>query len=241
MAFTAERLNDLMDAIAARGMDIDIEKGFEFRLHKVYPEAPRSPIKFNLADNKTRKDGRMFEEDLTLMGEVLDDYALHHGLDDSVVTGIPNVGHKIAVSMQRSVRHQMGKHIPLLPLTKVETAGGASEIARVETTKEMLKECPRGSVVLPIDDVLTHATIGQSAVHRVRQAGYIVKQFLTVLTYGFDGASRLQSLGVEPHNIFLVRQVVVRAKEKGFVAADELDAVRRFLQDMNVFLQRKAA
>jgi hypothetical protein len=238
--YDSDRLNDLMDAILARGIDRDFERGFEFRTHKLHPDAPRSPIKFNLATRTGRDGGKLEEQDITLIGEIMYGYAKNRHLVSRAIAGIPNVGEKIAETLRNRVNFEEGNYIPLIPLTKIARAGGYTEIDRLVVTDALRKEYSPGQAVLVLDDVLTHATIGQSAVHRLRQAGYIVVEFLTLLSYPFDGPEVLKRLEVEAHSVLSVRDIVEYGKKKGKITPSEASQIMSFLEKMCDFLQTKS-
>lgn len=225
-----EMFEDLMRAIIERGMNYHDEGGFEFKLHRRFPDAPRSPIKFNLATRKTRSEGRMDEDDMKLLGEELYEHCKRESIPAPALTGIPNVGQAIAEQMRYQVRHEQGRYIPLVPLTKTKHGIGPVNFPN---------EHSPGNIVLIIDDVATMADSAEEAVHRMRKAGYLVRDVLVVLDYGLGASARLAGLGVALHTLLKVQTVTAYAQRRKLLMPNQVEAVNKYFAAMHEYLKDK--
>lgn len=222
-------LEDLMRAIVERGMSYD-EDGFEFKLHRRFPDAPRSPIKFNLATAAARSEGRMDEDDMKRLGEALYDYCRRESVPVPALTGIPNVGQAIAEQMRYQVRHEQGRYIPLVPLTKNKEGIGPVRFPN---------EYEQGNIVLVIDDVATMADSAEEAVCRMRQSNYLVRDLLVVLDYGLGAPARLAGIGVALHSLLKVQAVIGYAQRRKLLMPNQIEAVHAYFAAMHDYLKHK--
>lgn len=227
--YDATTLTELMRIIIERGMSIDTEQGFAFKLHEKHPNAPRSPVKFNLATPQFRKGGRLNEDDLLLMGRLLWDYAKRNRIPVLVLAGVPNVGEGLARALQKDLENETGLYVPLVPMHKVP---GSREIAPIEPSMEDLPS----RLVLQIDDVLTWGHSALEAAARLKEAHYLVKHFLAVLDYGLGGRDTMaDEAGIEARGIVEVMSVVEYGLEMKLIPMHHVDAIRRFYADMRAY------
>jgi orotate phosphoribosyltransferase len=223
--YDASTLAELMRIIIERGMTIDTDVGYTFKLHDEYPEAPRSPIKFNLATPQMRAGGRLNGDDLHLMGQLLWKYAKRNDIPAHALAGVPKVGEGLARSLQYSLRSETGQYVPLI---EVHKEPGLRTIAQVIPSQEY----PKGLVLL-IDDVLTLGHSALEAAQRLKQAGYIIKHFLAVLDYDLDGRDTMaDEAGIEGRGIIHVRTLVDFGIEQRLISMHHAEAIRHFLADM---------
>lgn len=230
--YDAADLQELMRLIIDRGMRIDTEEVFLFKLHESYPDAPRSPIKFNLATAAIRPEGQLSEDDIRFMGRLLWEYAKHNQLLVPAMAGVPNVGQALARALQYHLRTDTGQYVPMVTMRKFPSA---RELAPVEPSPDY----PPPGVVLAMDDVLTLAHSAIEATDHLRRAQYAVQDFLVVLDYDLGGREVLAAKGVEAHNLLSVASILEYGLDKQLIARHHADAVYRYLNAMRSYLKRQ--
>lgn len=228
--YDAKTLEELMRIIIERGMSIDTEEGFAFKLHEHHPKAPRSPVKFNLATRAVRAAGRLTEDDVAYMGHALWGFAKFHHLTIPAIAGVPNVGEHLARTLQTRLEDDTGEYVPTVPMRKLE---GSREIAPVEASPDY----PPHHVVLAMDDVLTLGHSAVEAIGRLRQTQYVVKDFLVLLDYDLGGRDTLAGVGVNAHCLLSVESLMLFARDEKRIPVHYLEAMRRYYDAMRSFVR----
>ena len=204
-----------------------MEKGKGTITHKhneIYPTAPLPPLKLDLCTAELRPAGRMEDADIEKMGELLWKYSQENNMEVPGIAGVPRVGESIAKAFQNAAK-QDGTPLPLISLSKESLPDGTRRIGPVLDTSAY----PPGQQILPLDDLVHRGFSKMETIARLRESGYIVKNFLVFLDYSRGAKEILAKEGVALHSVITLGQVLNLAEREDLVGAEDLRVIRKYL------------
>ncbi len=193
--FNSPKVEGVMRRILERGIATGGE--YKFKHHSKYPNAPLAPFKFNLCTEATRRDGKLLDEDIDAIAELMRDFLVtrpHH----QNIAGIPNAGHVIAERIQRI---KPGSR--LLQFSKI----GEGDTRRIGPLVED-DDCPLNSRIWGIDDLSTYAGSKCEFIEMVSLAKFSIRDILVLMNYGFGADTTIEHrYGVRLEWVFSVDEL----------------------------------
>ncbi len=193
---------------------------FKLKLHETQPQAPLSPIYFNLRTPDNPKAGPLGADEVrqvagALIMMIASDQIVFEG-----IAGIPNAGLPFVAGMQEIANGTL----QVVKLQKKEE-GGRRWIDHV-TAKGGLH---RGARVLMIDDVVTGAESKLESIKVLRKAGFIVEDLLIVIDREQGGRKLVEKEGVFVHRVFTLTDLVGFYQSKGWISMEKYNEVLKYL------------
>lgn len=193
---------------------------FKLKLHEKNPDAPLSPIYFNLRTADNPKPGPLTPELVGMIGKEL--YRLesqsHSELTFDCVAGIPNAGDPLAVAFS----HASSLHPPVIRLAKQVGSAGRS-------ITEVLEGEVRGATVLLIDDLITRADTKLEAARAIEAAGGTVAGFIVLIDREQGGIQHIQEDGYTVHSVFTVSELLAHYVAQGFISPERAEEVTDYI------------
>lgn len=196
---------------------------FRLKLHETSPEAPLSPLYFNLRTADNPKPGRLDLETLSLIGRVLYELLDSNAIDFDVVAGIPNAGDPIAEALIRAAA-ELDDDILLLRLEKEEQEDGSRRIVRLVDTAKWVT-----ASILLVDDLVTGADTKEEAAAAVKQAELRVAGFAVLIDRQQGGSQRLCAAGYTVLSVFTLRDLLDFYVEEGLITSEKRQEVDSYL------------
>ncbi len=219
----ANALHDV-GAVKLRG---EGEPGFKLKIHQTNPDAPLSPIFFQLRtpDNTTHGDGPLTPEVVDQIGEELHariDRADVHPYDH--VAGIPNAGVPLADAYARASSFR-GEGVSQLTLHKE----GDLDTRRIG--EQVDGPYLVGDWAVVVDDLVTHAKTKLEAVYAVRGAGLNVEDLAVLIDREQGGAKELEKHDVETHAVFTLSELLELYLSEGRITPQQYQEINDYLRE----------
>ena len=204
--------------------------GFTLKLHETQPDAPKSPIFFNLRTADNPKPGPLDAKALRLIGNVLADLiitGLVGGFDR--IAPIPNAGDPIAIALHTALAER-GLDRPLLWLTKAEE-GGKRKISGVREGEWYNER----DIALAVDDLITQAGTKIEAIDVLHQVAIqIVTDLLVLIDRQQGGREQVEAKGINVVAAFDLDILLSYYVATGKMTAEVADEVQAYIKDNQV-------
>lgn len=220
-----KKLTPAQEHLGLQLFDIDAVKfgAFTLKLHETQPDAPLSPIYFNLRTPDNPKPGPITHEVMDLIGRVLYSEALRLSLDFDHFAGIPNAGTPFADAFQRANESDLG------------------EFGRLYFHKEMHGEKRHigdlygvafgaGRSVMLIDDLITKADTKFEAIKSVEDAGLKVAGILVLIDREQGGRQQLEAAGYQVFSIYGLSDLLEYYVTEGRIIQEKADEVTAYIK-----------
>lgn len=213
-------MNDRERHLARRLLEIGAVKfgAFKLKLHETHPDAPLSPIYFNLRTADNPKPGPLGETELEMIGRVLRDITEDPAIDFNALAGVPNAGDPFARALNRALRIP----VPVIKLRKEQHDGGRS-IVGIED-----RDGFEDGAVLVVDDLITGADSKLEAI-RVLDRDYVAHQVLVLIDREQGGRETLEQNGVDLFSAFTMSQLLDFYVEAKLLDSGKRDEVKQYL------------
>ncbi len=219
-------LNGFLYKLYERGaVKIDTEKGFRLKLHDSNPDAPLSPLYFNLRI-PANKGGPLTQDDVEDIAQFFFSFLCNSKITFDAICPVPNAGDPFALALQQIYRERIGKSIPLLELSKEVSANGR-KVGELKPTEYS----PVGMVVLIIDDLISRSDSKAEAVDSLRRAGCKVTDCLVFLDRQQGGKDGLEKMGVDLHSIVGLSNVLEFYKDSNVITVDQYNIIHSYLKN----------
>lgn len=196
---------------------------FKLKLHETHPEAPLSPLYFNLRmPPKGPLTPGLVQQ---LGGALLYGITFTHGLRFDAVAGVPEAGDPFAAALAYAAR------VPLLLLGKEESAQGRRIVPGC--LEDAMKEhgIVAGDRVLLIDDLITQAHSKIEAAELLRSYGLTVDDVLVILDREQGGREVLATVGIALHAAWQVSELLALYWEKDIITLEKYAEVLLYLEE----------
>ena len=172
---------------------------FRLKLHETNPNAPLSPVYFNLRTSNNPKPGPLVQELVKAIGREL--YLLARGrkLDFTTVGGIPNAGDPLADAFVAA----SGNQYPA-PVRFGKMVDGDKRWVSDPITKNYVP----GDIVLFIDDLVTHADTKLEAIKVARERLMTVNDMVVLIDREQGGAAELAKHNCRLHAVFPLTELL---------------------------------
>lgn len=219
-----ELANTLHD-IGAVKLRKEGEFGFRLKIHQSQPDAPLSPIFFQLRtpDNTTHGDGPLTPDVVDQIGEELSARVQRAGVEYVHVAGIPNAGVPLSEAFVRT-ESARGHKVSELTLHKE----GDLSTRRITEQVEGLYQ-PNDRALL-IDDLVTHAGTKLEAAYAVRGAGLHVEDLAVLLDREQGGTDTLREHDLETHAVFTLSDLLELYLSEGRITRQTYDEIQDYLR-----------
>lgn len=197
---------------------------FRLKLHETNPDAPLSPIFFNLRTSDNPKPGKLTPEFVQAAGQHLYELAKSRGLEFDLVAGVPRAGDPFAQAFVEAA--VAGGMTVQLRRYQKEEAGGSRRIGKLEQFGR-----DSGKRMLLIDDLITQAGSKVEAIEEAYVAGVEVDHVLVLLDREQGGAKQLEERGYQVHSLFTVSELLRLYLERGRISQQQFDQVTTYLRN----------
>ena len=212
-------------ALALNLFDIGAVKFGEFKLklHVDQPDAPLSPIYFDLRTPDNPKPGPLTPEVMGAVGQVLNKEALRLGLTFDHIAGIPNAGDPFAQAFNNAVGSDGLTPANRLHFHKEE--GAQRRIGALHG-----ENFSPGESVLLIDDLVSQAKTKFEAIKSVEKAGLKVAGILVLLDRGQGGRQQLEKAGYRVFAVHQMSNLLAFYVEESRISQGKADEVQTYVQ-----------
>lgn len=200
------------------------EPGWKLKLHEREPDAPFSPIYFNLRTPENPKPGRIDQDTLHSIAIGFGWLVDQRGIGYAAVCGIPNAGEPIADAFL--ARRPLGK----LALIKTGDDAGGRSISGVSDWANL----ELGSRVLLLDDVITSADTKIEAIAAFNSVALKVNDLLVVVDREQGGTEELTRRQVKVHSLFSVRVLLIFYLTKNLITQATYDRAMAYLRNQDI-------
>lgn len=221
---SAEILDDIWDAGAIK---IEETGKFRFKRHEKEPDAPLSPIYFNLRTKENPKPGPLTRQLVKKIAVALRCIAEQYGIFYDTVAGVPNAGDPYAEAMFEMLWAER-IYAPLISFVKEENESGR-KVARLKPGTVLSQYDDR---LLLVDDVVEGAESKFEAISCAEQNGLKIAGVVTLLAYdysGSDGVDRLELAGYKCAYALKVSEAAAYFYTSETINRAQYDAVMDFL------------
>lgn len=207
--------------LANQLFNIGAVKFGEFRLkrHETHPDAPLSPIYFNIRTQDNPKPGPLDSWALKMIAQGFRTLVEKRELRFDAISGIPNAGVPLVMAYVHSHTCRT------IRLRKDER----EEARRISET--YIQDLPPfESRVLLVDDVITGADTKLEAIDVLRTVGMIVEDLLVVIDRQQGGVNQVRNVGVRTHSLFDARTLILHYLTRGFIDQATYDRTLAYFQ-----------
>lgn len=188
---------------------------FKLKLHEQHPEAPLSPIFFNLRTPDNPKTGPL---DAELVRSIAAEMAALVGYSGGwkCVAGVPRAGDpfaKVLAEIFHCSQLKMGKAETAERRQVAELIGGLYHI---------------GDLVLLVDDLITSADSKLEAIAVLERYGLLVPEVIVLIDRQQGGRQQLMAKGIRLRTIFAVSDLVDHYVSTGAITSEQATAVRDY-------------
>ncbi len=193
---------------------------FQLKLHETKPDAPLSPIYFNLRTEDNPNPGPLTARELDLIAKIFARMIMQQVLRFDGICGIPNAGTPLA----QVLGVQCTAH-PLVTLRK--TTGESSRKIDAVLDRGGLGS---GARILLLDDVITGADTKKEALAVLREAGFQVTELLVVVDREqSDGVATLAADDCTTRAIFTMSELLDFYVHIGWITPDKQAEVLAYI------------
>jgi orotate phosphoribosyltransferase len=206
-------------AVKTRLTDPEHPDGYRLKLHETTPDAPLSPLFFNLRTQDNPKPGPLGPEAVGASGAELYRLTMARELEFTAVAGIPNAGDPFAEAFVRA----SGNNYPLFRYGK-KTEDNARRVIGLISGKPV-----PGEVQLCVDDLITQGHTKFEAIDAARASGIAVKDIVVLIDRQQGGAKQLADHGVKLHAVFPIERLLEFYVAEGKITEGFLHEVMFYL------------
>lgn len=208
---------------------IESEGKYSFKRHEEEPDAPLSPIYFNLRTPDNPKPGPLTPEIIREISTGLWCLAGRNSILYDVVGGIPNAGEPFAEKFIDFMWSVMRSYITSISFVKENTPYGR----RISGLKQGIVLPQYERKLLLLDDVLEGAVTKIEATGVAEDNEFEVTGILTVVHYDYEGAdasSILEGMGYRFASLFKVSEITEHCYLTRRITEDQYNAGMNFLK-----------
>lgn len=194
------------------------ERGFKLKQHEKNPDAPLSPLKFNLRPEGC--GGPLTFAAIDGAARLMRSVEMQAKLQYDAIAGVPKAGDPFAAALARLAGEK-----PCLHLAKKEGA-------RREVVSLAAPVPANVRVALLVDDLITKADSKLEAIGVLRKHGVEVRDVLVLIdrqTSSQEGRKALMEVGCRLHTVFTASQLLNLYREKGVLNDEIYAAIRAYL------------
>lgn len=208
---------------------VETEGGYIFKHHEGNPDAPKSPIHFNLRTPwHPEKPGKLSPLQMEWLAEEMYLFIVANHLVFDHIAGLPFAGEAMAEAVVLVAGTKYGVELSLLCLGKV-TEGERRRITGIKPGYHF----EPGDVVLFIDDVITHGFSKIEAVRAVREQGLDVQDLIVFLDRQEGGVKTMVEVGVMTRGVCTLSDAMDMFLAGGRVTTTFRDLVNIYLEQSN--------
>jgi len=190
---------------------------FKLKLHETNPNAPLSPIFFNLRTPDNPKPGPLTDELVDLIADEMVALIRYQDRFDHVA-GVPRAGDPFAAAVAKKMDHCLQ-----IKLAKTET------VAKRTVAELIDGQYKADDAVLVVDDLVTAADSMLEAIKVLRRYGLVVTQAAALIDRQQGGAERLFANGVWLGAAFTVTDLLDHYVATGAITEQQATTVREYL------------
>jgi orotate phosphoribosyltransferase len=208
--FTPQARNLAMAIFNAGAVKCD--SYYTLKLHEEKPDAPKSPIFFNLRTPENPKPGPLTPEIVREIAELFYAHMQAEGICYDFIAGVPNAADPFVDALCDIIPGGWEKR---LYLTKKTHEDGKRSIATL--TDESVDKIEPGKIVLLFDDLVTRATSKLEAITVLEIHGLQVYDVIVFLDREQGGREELEEAEYKLHSIFPVSDLLALYHEEQLI------------------------
>lgn len=234
-----ENLTELSEAAARAVFEsgtvhIDLEEGFEIKVHEDHPNAPVSPFYASLRPDGV-KDGKLSPSDFLIMGQAMVAKAREAKLIyPRSIVGIPQAGEPLVDAFQANLKNDEAFMLQRQRLTKVEKPGQKRYISGFKD------EVEAGSIqnMLAFDDLMSNADTKMETDDQIRAAGGTTLDLMLFMNRSAAGVERLKARGINVHTVWDFDPLMQFWLDEEYLTQVEFDAIAAYPQQLQDYLKQ---
>ena len=203
---------------------IDIIRGFKLKLHEENPDAPLSPLFFNLRANNHPKQGPLDAEVITKIGWGLYNMAATQ-LRYDCVCGVPLAGEPFARAFANA--SAPWRRPLVIKLKKEVLPNGERRVTGPWTGTDNIFS---DANTLLIDDLITGAHSKLEAIRALELAGAKVRDVLVIVDREQGGSKQLEEAGFNVYSMFTISQLVEFYFKEGMISENQHGAIQYYIR-----------
>lgn len=176
------------------------EPGYTLKIHEKCPDAPKSPIYFNLRMPDNPRPGPLTPEIVREVGQEMFSLLAARGVEFDLIAGVPNAGDPFAAAVKEAMHGwKFGPHV--IRLRKETSDGGRRVVALAE-------DPPMVGNVLLVDDLITAADSKLEAVNVLAENGFPVRDCIVVIDRDQGGREQLAVNNIQLQSLFRIEDLI---------------------------------
>lgn len=201
---------------------------FKLKHHDNNPDAPLSPLYFNLrTPDNAKKPGPLSADLVSRLGGLIYNLIYDLGLECRYIAGIPRAGEPFALEVHQFCR-LFKENIGIIKLEKLENENENRRISGIITDEE--QEIIKGSKVVLIDDLITKADSKFEAIKSMEDAGLKVENIVVIIDREQGGADELKKAGYSLHSIFKISDLLAFYLNKSKISYEKYNEALDYIQ-----------
>ncbi|MEK7202246.1 MAG: hypothetical protein AAB669_01820 [Patescibacteria group bacterium] len=221
-----KKFTPVQEELALQLFDIGAVKfgAFELKLHETQPDAPLSPIYFNLRTPDNPKPGPLIPAVMELIGRVMygEESRVRLGASYEYIAGIPNAGDPFARAFCEAspwgIRRDQLRYFEKAHDGEMRQIGQLIGVVR------------SGCDVLLIDDLLTKADTKLEAMQSVRATGAKVYGVLVLIDREQGGKKQLEKAWCPSHAIYKLSDLLDLYYDRGRISLATADEILDYIK-----------
>lgn len=209
---------------------IDMEKGFRFKHHEKFPDAPLSPTYVNLRVPENK--GTLGEPEVGEVARFMHVYLRKYGIPFDGMCGVPRAGEPFVRALQQRIYETEHVYVPVMSLGKEEGPSGR-RVSRLLKAEGL----PRKSRVLLVDDLITTSLSKIEAIDVLHHEDYLVEHCIVFLDRGQGGPAEMAARGVQLHRIMDFGPLFDIYRHHGAISDDEYARIMAYQASERDLLQ----
>ena len=193
---------------------------FEFKFHEKNPDAPRSPLYFNL---RLPPKGVLTEDLVKRIGNALYQASFQNQIQYDCVVGVPKAGNAFAKVFSRLAS------VPLLFLEKEEREKDRKILSNLRGRYR------KGWRSLIIDAVVVMADSKFEAIEAIRSNGLIAEDGLVLIDWEHGGKDDLEKVGFHIFSTFKVSELLLLYLKEGRISPEKYQKTMVYLKVIKAY------
>ncbi|HBF67158.1 MAG: Bifunctional UMP-synthetase [Candidatus Magasanikbacteria bacterium GW2011_GWA2_46_17] len=206
------------------------ERGFLLKLHEKDPDAPLSPVYFNLRTPGNPKPGPLVPAIVEIAGRALYAHCYQGGASVAepnfrLIAGVPNAGDPFADAFAAVFNEDQVSNVPIIRMGKQTAPDGSRQVLGITNGG-----VSTGSSVFLVDDLITGADSKLEAVKVIQNAGGCVYDVAVLLDREQGGAQELRRRGINLHSVFKISELLAFYAVIGLMARGTYDEIMAYIK-----------
>ena len=216
---------------------VDLENGFELKVHETFPKAPRSPFYASLRPEGV-KDGLLSPSDFAVMGRAMVAKARSEKLiRKRSIVGIPAAGEPLVDAFIANLDDDEATILSRQRLIKVEEPGQKRYIGGFQGSVSV----DLAQDMLVFDDLMTNADTKIETKNQIEKIGGTMSDMMLFLNRSVDGIKRMNEIGVKVHVVWDFDPLMEFWLGHGYLKRREYEAIMEYPDKLKSYITAQTA